>query len=90
MEPKETKVEVKKEEEEKVVKEEVKVVKEERNAAGYKITLKRTKTGEEDGKEIIMKSIPFDPIKDEAERIACIGFKKKKLIMIVGYNGSEF
>jgi hypothetical protein len=63
---------------------------EKKEVTGYTLPMKRSKTGEGDDYEAVVKSVPLDPVKEEKEKVMCRGFKKKKLAMIVGYNGSEF
>lgn len=63
---------------------------EKKEPSGYTLPMKRMKTGDNDDYEAVVKSVPLDPVKEEKEKLMCRGFKKKKLAMIVGYNGSEF
>lgn len=54
------------------------------------MSLKRTKTGEEEGKELTVKSVTQVDPKLVEENKDAKKFPKRKLAMIVGYNGSEF
>lgn len=63
------------------------------NTETGRMSLKRQKVGNEEGGEITVKSVKVTPKaeeKDKTEDQKDNKFKKKKLGMIVGYNGAEF
>lgn len=73
-------------------KNQVEEAKEQSNTKTGRMSLKRQKVGNEDGGEITVKSVKVTPKDDEEDKDEQNGskFKKRKLGMIVGYNGAEF
>jgi len=62
------------------------------NTETGRMSLKRQKVGNEDGGEITVKSVKVTPKDEEEDKDdqKDSKFKKRKLGMIVGYNGAEF